>query len=84
MRALDPVSGRGMEVWTSLPGMQLYTGNFLDEDHGKGDSTYRVQEGFALEPQFYPATPSHPSFPQAIFDEAHPYRAHNEYRFFTV
>lgn len=84
VRVLDPVSGRGMEVWTSLPGMQLYTGNFLDEDHGKGDSTYRVQEGFALEPQFFPATPSHPSFPQAIFDEAHPYRAHNEYRFFTA
>lgn len=84
VRALDPVSGRGMEVWTSLPGMQLYTGNFLDEDHGKGDCTYRVQEGFALEPQFFPATPSHPSFPQAIFDEAHPYRAHNEYRFFTA
>ena len=79
-----PRTGIGLELSTSLPGMQLYTGNFLDEDHGKGDSTYRVQEGFALEPQFYPATPSHPSFPQAIFDEAHPYRAHNEYRFFTV
>ncbi len=83
-RAVDPASGRGMELWTSLPGLQLYTGNFLDEDHGKAGATYRPQEGFALEPQFYPATPSHPAFPQAIYDAAHPYRARNEYRFFTA
>lgn len=83
-RAVDPASGRGMELWTSLPGLQLYTGNFLDEDHGKAGATYRPQEGFALEPQFYPATPSHPAFPQAVYDASHPYRARNEYRFFTV
>lgn len=83
-RAVDPASGRGMELWTSLPGLQLYTGNFLGEDHGKAGATYRPQEGFALEPQFYPATPSHPAFPQAIYDAAHPYRARNEYRFFTA
>lgn len=83
-RALDPASGRGMELWTSLPGLQLYTGNFLDEEHGKAGSSYRVHEGFALEPQFYPATPSHPSFPQAVYSPAHPYRARNEYRFFTA
>lgn len=83
-RALDPASGRGMELWTSLPGLQLYTGNFLNEDRAKGGASYHAQEGFALEPQFYPATPSHPAFPQAIFGPGRPYRARNEYRFFTA
>lgn len=83
-RALDPASGRGMELWTSLPGLQLYTGNFIGGVVGKGGHTYENRGGFALEPQFYPATPSHPAFPNAIFTPERPYRAVTEYRFFTA
>lgn len=83
-RALDPASGRGMELWTSLPGLQLYTGNFIGGVVGKGGHAYENRGGFALEPQFYPATPSHPTFPAAIFTPEHPYRAVTEYRFFTA
>ena len=82
-RAFDPASGRGMELWTSLPGLQLYTGNFIGGVAGKGGHVYEDRGGFALEPQFYPATPSHPAFPGAIFTPEHPYRAVIEYRFFT-
>ena len=56
-RAVDPASGRGMELWTSLPGLQLYTGNFIGGVVGKGGHAYENRGGFALEPQFYPATP---------------------------
>lgn len=83
-RALDPASGRGMELWTSLPGLQLYTGNFIGGVVGKGGRAYENRGGFALEPQFYPATPSHPAFPNAIFTPERPYRAVTEYRFFTA
>lgn len=83
VRALDPASGRGVELYTTLPGVQLYTGNYLDEICGKQGSAYTPLDGFALEPEFYPATPSHPAFPQAIFGSGAPYLACNEYRFFT-
>ena len=83
-RAFDPASGRGMELWTSLPGLQLYTGNFIGGVAGKGGHTYENRGGFALEPQFYPATPSRPEFPSAIFTPERPYRAVTEYRFFTT
>lgn len=82
-RAVDPASGRGMELWTSLPGLQLYTGNFIGGVEGKNGHVYEDRGGFALEPQFYPSTPSHPEFPSAIFTPARPYRAVTEYRFFT-
>lgn len=90
VRALDPASGRGMELWTTLPGVQLYTGNFVpacdgaDAPCGKAGHVYGARSGFALEPQFYPATPSHPEFPCAIFTTERPYRAVTEYRFFTA
>lgn len=82
VRALDPESGRGMELRTTLPGVQLYTGNFVDEANGKGGRRYGARSGFALEPEYYPATPSNRQFPQAIFGPESPYRARNVYRFF--
>ena len=90
VRAVDPASGRGMELWTTLPGVQLYTGNFLpacdcvDAPQGKAGHAYGARSGFALEPEYYPDTPSHPGFPSAIFTPERPYRAVSEYRFFTV
>ena len=77
----DPASGRTLTLATTLPGLQVYTGNFVGEQNAKNGHDYHGRESLALEPQFYPATPSHPGFPQPVCTPAHPYEAVNEYRF---
>jgi aldose 1-epimerase len=63
-RAYDPESGRVLEVLTTQPGIQLYTGNFLDGTiHGKGGAVYGKRSAFCLETQHYPDSPNHPNFP---------------------
>jgi len=66
-RLTDPVSGRIMEVYTTEPGMQLYTGNFLTgqapNDVGKGGKSYPVRSAVCLETQHFPDSPNKPSFP---------------------
>ncbi len=62
-RVVEPVSGRTLECWTSEPGVQLYTGNFLDNIKGKGAAVYNRHEGFCLETQHYPDSPNQPEFP---------------------
>jgi aldose 1-epimerase len=63
-RAYDPESGRELEVYTTEPGIQLYSGNFLDGSvHGKGGVAYDMRSAFCLETQHYPDSPNHPSFP---------------------
>ena len=63
-RAWDPASGRELEVYTTEPGVQLYTGNFLDGTiHGKGRKVYGFRTAFCLETQHYPDSPNHPHFP---------------------
>ena len=59
----DPESGRTLECPTTEPGVQLYTGNFLDRIEGKGGAVYHKQEGFCLETQHYPDSPNQPGFP---------------------
>jgi aldose 1-epimerase len=59
----EPESGRTLECWTTEPGLQLYTGNFLDTVRGKGGSIYNKQYGFCLETQHWPDSPNQPSFP---------------------
>jgi aldose 1-epimerase len=63
----DPVSGRNMKVFTTQPGVQFYTGNFLDGVIGKAGSVYNKHAGFCLETQHFPDTPNRPEFPPAIF-----------------
>jgi aldose 1-epimerase len=63
----DPVSGRAIAMTTTEPGLQVYTGNFLEAPHRPGD-------GVALEPQKFPDSPNRPHFPSARVDPAHPYR----------
>ena len=63
-RVTEPVSGRIMEVYTSQPGIQLYTGNFLDGTEGAGG--YGQYEGFCLETQHYPDSPNQPAFPSTV------------------
>jgi aldose 1-epimerase len=63
-RAYDPASGRVLDVYTTQPGIQFYTGNGLDGGViGKSGSAYRQGDGFALETQHFPDSPNHPAFP---------------------
>ncbi|GLV21715.1 aldose 1-epimerase [Sphingobium sp. TomMM35A] len=74
-RLEDPASGRVLEVLSTEPGLQFYSGNFLDGTFlGKNDHLYRMGDGFALEPQNFPDAPNHPNFPSARVDPGKPYR----------
>ena len=65
----EPLSGRYMEVWTDQPGMQFYSGNFLDgSDIGKGGKKYQRRSAFCLETQHYPDSPNQPHFPSTILE----------------
>ncbi|WP_427967901.1 aldose epimerase family protein [Altererythrobacter sp.] len=73
-RLEDPGSGRVVEVLSTEPGVQLYTGNFLDGTVlGKGQSIYRMGDGIALEPQKFPDTPNQPAFGSARVEPGKPY-----------
>lgn len=74
--AYEPVSGRQLKVYTDLPGVQLYTGNFLDGTIiGKGGLPLIQHAGFCLETQYYPDTPNHPDFPQCTFKAGEKFRS---------
>jgi len=66
-RVVEPESGRVMEISTSEPGIQFYSGNFLDGTiTGKGGRVYQKHWGFCLETQHFPDSPNHPSFPSTV------------------
>jgi aldose 1-epimerase len=66
-RVQEPTSGRTLEVWTTQPGVQFYTGNFLDGSiTGKHGHVYKHRYGFCLETQHFPDSPNHPDFPNTI------------------
>ena len=77
---LDPVSGRGMAVYTDCPGIQFYAGNFLNET-GKGGVYYGKRSGVALETQFAPDSLHHPEWPQPITRAGEKYHSETVYRF---
>lgn len=80
-RVEDPASGRVLEVLTTEPGVQFYTGNFLDGSIvGKKGHVYRMGDGFALEPQKFPNTPNQASFGSARVDPGKPYHHQMIYR----
>jgi aldose 1-epimerase len=79
-RLADPVSGRVLEVATTEPGMQLYTGNYLDAT-GKGGRRYGPRAGVCLETQHYPDAPNQPGFPSTIVRPGEEYRSRTEFRF---
>jgi aldose 1-epimerase len=81
-RVLDPASGRVLEVSTTQPGMQLYSGNKLNGSAiGRGGVIYRQSAGFALEPQGFPDAPHHPAFPSTILRPGETYHPIIRYRF---
>lgn len=78
----EPTSGRIMEVWTTEPGVQLYTGNFLDGTLiGKSGKPYERRSGFCLETQHYPDSPNKPNFPTTTLKKGAVYRSTTIYRF---
>jgi aldose 1-epimerase len=65
-RVFDPKSGRGFELWSNQPGLQFYSGNFLDgTSSGKAKRIYREGDAIAMEPQLFPDTPNQPGFGSA-------------------
>lgn len=81
----EPTTGRVMRVWTTQPGMQLYTSNYLDGTmKGKNGITYNQYAAFALECQHYPDSPNQPNFPSSILKPGQTYRQITEYRFSTA
>jgi aldose 1-epimerase len=81
-RLEDPSSGRAMELWTDQPGVQFYSGNFLDGSViGKYGRPHRQFDALCLEPQRYPDTPNRPDYPSARLDPGQTYRHTSRYRF---
>jgi aldose 1-epimerase len=81
-RVLDPGSGRVLEIHTTQPGLQLYTGNKLNGSvAGRAGVIYRQSAGFAFEPQGFPDAPHHPAFPSTILRPEERYTAAIRYRF---
>ncbi|HEX8903986.1 MAG TPA: aldose epimerase family protein, partial [Longimicrobiaceae bacterium] len=83
-RLRDPGSERVLEVWTTEPGMQLYTGNFLDGTlPGKHGHRYGPRAGLCLETQHFPDSPNQPGFPSTILRPGEEFRSRTELRFST-
>lgn len=78
---IEPESGRRMEVFTTEPAVQFYSGNFLDGSPGKSGKPYRQRTGFCLETQHYPDAPNKPEFPAAVLRPGETYRQKTVYRF---
>ncbi len=77
----EPVSGRAVQVWTTEPGMQLYTGNFLNNVRGKGGKIYNKRDGFCLETQHFPDSPNKPAFPSTALQPNERYTQTTIYKF---
>jgi aldose 1-epimerase len=84
-RAFEPVSGRALEVLSTEPATQFYTGNFLDGTIvGKGGWRYPKRAAFCIEPQHYPDTPNQPSFPSVLLSPGETHKSTISYRFFVA
>ena len=81
-RVAQPASGRVLELFTNQPGLQVYSGNFLDgSTGGKGGRLYRQSDAMCLEPHAWPDTPNRPDFPTARLLPGEVYRHATLYRF---
>ncbi len=78
----EPTTGRAMSVWTTEPGVQFYSGNFLDGHHaGRGGVRYGQHTAFCLETEGYPDAVNHPAFPNTVLRPGQTYQTATEYRF---
>lgn len=84
-KVTEPTTGRVLEVLSSEPGLQFYTGNFLDGTiTGKGNWTYQFRNGFCMEPQHYPDSPNRAEFPSVVLKPGQVYKNTIIYRFSTA
>jgi len=79
--AYDPKSGRKLEVLTTEPGVQFYSGNFLDGAKGKGNKPYPQRAAFCLETQHFPDSPNHPNFPSTLLKPKAGFHSQTVFRF---
>jgi aldose 1-epimerase len=77
----EPSTGRTMEVWTTEPGVQFYTGNFLDGKPGNGGKAYNFRYALCLETQHFPDSPNHPDFPTTVLKPGAHFRSKTVYHF---
>lgn len=83
-RVEDPASGRGFELWSNQPGLQMYSGNFFDAtSHGKSKKIYRMGDALVMEPQIFPDAPNQKNFPNARLAPGETYRNVMTYRLTT-
>jgi aldose 1-epimerase len=81
-RVVEPESGRTLEISTTEPGIQFYSGNFLDATEvGAAGKMYRQGDGFALETQHYPDSPNHPEFPSTLLEPDQEFNSTTIYAF---
>lgn len=84
-RVTDPDSGRVLEVWTTEPGIDFYTGNFLDGSLvGTNGHSYRQSDGLAIEPEHFSNSPNIAHFPSTVLRPGETYTSATEYRFSTT
>jgi aldose 1-epimerase len=79
--AFDPKSGRTLEVLTTEPGVQFYSGNFLDGSKGKGSKPYPLRAALCLETQHFPDSPNHPNFPSTVLKPNAVFSSQTVFRF---
>lgn len=80
-KAVDEVSGRVMEVYTDLPGVQFYTANWLNEEPGKEGAVYNARSGYCFETQYFPDAINKPQFPSPVLKAGEEYRTVTVYHF---
>jgi aldose 1-epimerase len=81
-RVFEPTKGRVLEVWTTEPGVQLYSGNYLEgTGNGKGGRAYHNRYALCLETQHFPDSPNHPSFPSTVLKKGARFRTTTVYKF---
>lgn len=81
----EPTSGRTMDVATTEPGIQMYTGNFLDGSYaGKAGRVYRHRYGVCFETEHFPDSPNHPQFPSTVLRPGETFRSRTVYTFGVV
>ncbi len=78
---VEPTTGRVMDVYTAEPGLQFYSGNFLNGLHGKNGAVYNIHDAFCMETQHYPDSPNKPQFPSTILRPGQDYRTRTTYSF---
>ena len=83
-RIMEPTTGRTMEVYTTEPGVQLYTDNWADGYKGQHGATFPRRSGICFEAQHFPDSPNHPYFPSVVLNPGEQYKQKTIYKFGTI